>query len=215
LSSGAARSGNHWGRVGNSRRRSDRPTEKGPAIRQGGRGYAIFCPQPRRHSRRRAATSSNSFSRDSPANGSIHEEVTISAGRARYGVFNSLVLFHQHEKQNRLDLIEPDLAASRKWNNGFTRVSFQMPRRQAVYPRTMSNAPGTCCSAGRRDNSASIRARPGIAATIDGITGSVSCWSDRRRRFLMLLASGMSPVCTIPTLSPSIAGPDPLLRQDW
>jgi hypothetical protein len=44
-------------------------------------------------------------------------------------------------------------------------------------------------------------------ATIDGITGSVSCWSDRSRRFSMLLASGMSPVYTIPTLPPSIAGP--------
>jgi hypothetical protein len=31
--------------------------------------------------------------------------------------------------------------------------------------------------------------------------------------FLMLPASGMSPVYTIATLSPSIAGPDPLLRQ--
>src|SRR5215472_13300895 len=70
------------------------------------------------------------FHRDSPASGSIHEEATISAVAPFMGVFNNLVLFDQHEKQNRLDLIEPELADSWKWNNDFTRVSFQL--RQGV-----------------------------------------------------------------------------------
>src|SRR5712672_4027817 len=70
------------------------------------------------------------FHRDSPASGSIHEEATISAVAPFMGVFNNLVLFNQHEKQNRLDLIEPELAEAWKWNDDFTRVSFQL--RQGV-----------------------------------------------------------------------------------
>src|SRR6187200_1766568 len=64
------------------------------------------------------------YHRDSPASGSIHEEATISAVAPFSGVFNNLVLFNQHEKQNRLELIEPDLAESWKWNGDFTRVDF-------------------------------------------------------------------------------------------
>ena len=70
------------------------------------------------------------FHRDSPASGSIHEEATISAVAPFMGVFNNLVLFDQHEKQNRLDLIEPELAESWKWNDNFTRVNFRL--RQGV-----------------------------------------------------------------------------------
>ena len=70
------------------------------------------------------------FHRDSPASGSIHEEATISAVAPFMGVFNNLVHFNQHEKQNRLDLVEPELAESWKWNDDFTRVRFQL--RQGV-----------------------------------------------------------------------------------
>src|SRR6266852_1116368 len=65
------------------------------------------------------------FPRDSPASGSIHEEATISAVGPFMGVFNNLVLFKQDEKQNRLDLIEPELAESWNWNEENTRVSFR------------------------------------------------------------------------------------------
>jgi len=56
------------------------------------------------------------FHRDSPASASIHEEATISSVAPFMGVFNNLVLFKQDEKQNRLDLIEPELAESWSWN---------------------------------------------------------------------------------------------------
>ena len=58
------------------------------------------------------------FHRDSPASGSIHEEATISAVAPFMGVFNNLVLFNQHEKQNRPEFIEPELAESWTWNDG-------------------------------------------------------------------------------------------------
>src|SRR6266480_3998248 len=66
------------------------------------------------------------FHRDSPASGSIHEEATISAVAPFMGVFNNLILFKQDEKQNRLDMIEPELAESWSWNEDFTRLSFRL-----------------------------------------------------------------------------------------
>src|SRR6202166_4785957 len=70
------------------------------------------------------------YHRDSPASASIHEEATISAVAPFMGVFNNLVLFNQHEKQNRLEFIEPELAESWSWNAERTRLSFTL--RQGV-----------------------------------------------------------------------------------
>ena len=53
-----------------------------------------------------------SYMLDSPASMSIHEESTVVAERPVMGVFNNLVLFDQHVKQNTLDSIVPDLATS-------------------------------------------------------------------------------------------------------
>ena len=49
---------------------------------------------------------------DSPASMSIHEEASIVSERPMMGVFNNLVIFDQHVKQNRLESIVPDLATS-------------------------------------------------------------------------------------------------------
>ena len=56
------------------------------------------------------------FHRDSPGSMSIHEEATISTVAPTMAVFNNLVLFKQHEKQNRPELIEPELAESWSWS---------------------------------------------------------------------------------------------------
>src|SRR5437870_4169847 len=66
------------------------------------------------------------FHRDSPASMSIHEEATISTVGPMMGVFNNLVLFNQHEKQNRPEFIEPELAESWSWNEDHTRLSFKL-----------------------------------------------------------------------------------------
>src|SRR6266404_1610567 len=70
------------------------------------------------------------FHRDSPASMSIHEEATISTVGPMMAVFNNLVLFNQHEKQNRMEFIEPELAESWSWNEEHTRLSFRL--RQGV-----------------------------------------------------------------------------------
>ncbi|HVH78979.1 MAG TPA: ABC transporter substrate-binding protein, partial [Stellaceae bacterium] len=57
-----------------------------------------------------------SYSIDSPASMSIHEEATVFAVRPAMGVFNSLVIYDQHVKQNSMQSIVPELAASWSWD---------------------------------------------------------------------------------------------------
>ena len=52
------------------------------------------------------------YSPDSPASMSPLEEATAFAVGPMMGVFYNLVLFDQHVKQNSLESIGPDLAAS-------------------------------------------------------------------------------------------------------
>src|SRR5215471_2427476 len=70
------------------------------------------------------------FHRDSPASMSIHEEATISTVAPMMGVFNNLILFDQHQKQNRPEFIQPELAESWSWSPDHTRLSFKL--RQGV-----------------------------------------------------------------------------------
>src|SRR5947209_12226542 len=70
------------------------------------------------------------YHRDSPASMSILEEATVSTVAPMMSVFNNLVLFNQHEKQNRPEFIEPELAESWSWNEDHTKLSFKL--RQGV-----------------------------------------------------------------------------------
>src|ERR1700737_268658 len=63
---------------------------------------------------------------DSPASMSIHEESTISTLGPMMGVFNNLVMFDQHVKQNSLASIVPDLATGWSWNEGGTELAFPL-----------------------------------------------------------------------------------------
>src|SRR5713101_2223740 len=64
--------------------------------------------------------------RDSPASMSIHEEGTISVVLPMMGVFNNLVMFDQHARQNSLDGIVPDLAESWKWSEDGKTLTFAL-----------------------------------------------------------------------------------------
>jgi len=86
---------------------------------------------------------------DSPPSLSMHEEVDAVPARALMGVFNNLVVFDQHIKQNSLHSIVPDLATGWSWSEDETQLTFAL--REGVKwhdgnrlrPRT-SNALGTC-----------------------------------------------------------------------
>jgi peptide/nickel transport system substrate-binding protein len=70
------------------------------------------------------------FSPDSPASMSILEEGTAFAVGPMMGVFNNLVMFDQHAKQNSLQSIVPDLATGWSWSEDGTELTF--PLRQGV-----------------------------------------------------------------------------------
>ena len=70
------------------------------------------------------------FSPDSPASMSILEEGTAFAVGPMMGVFNNLVMFDQHVKQNSLESIVPDLATGWSWSEDGTELTF--PLRQGV-----------------------------------------------------------------------------------
>src|SRR5712671_1187239 len=63
---------------------------------------------------------------DSPASMSIHEESTIVSEGPMMAVFNNLVMFDQHNPQNRLDTIVPDLALDWSWSEDGTTLTFRL-----------------------------------------------------------------------------------------
>jgi peptide/nickel transport system substrate-binding protein len=67
---------------------------------------------------------------DSPPSLSIHEEVDAVPARAMMAVFNNLVMFDQHVKQNSLQSIVPDLATGWSWSEDETQLTF--PLREGV-----------------------------------------------------------------------------------
>jgi ABC-type transport system substrate-binding protein len=62
------------------------------------------------------------YTPDSPASMSIHEEATVFSQGPMMGVFNNLVVFDQHVKQNSLEAIVPDLASGWSWNEEGTEL---------------------------------------------------------------------------------------------
>src|SRR5260221_13771756 len=66
------------------------------------------------------------FHRDSPASMSILEEGSISAIMPMMGVFNNLVLFDQHGRQNHEESIVPDLAKSWSCSEDGTERNFNL-----------------------------------------------------------------------------------------
>jgi peptide/nickel transport system substrate-binding protein len=66
------------------------------------------------------------YHRDSPASMSIHEEATWSTIMPMMGVFNNLVLYDQHIKQNSLATIRAELATSWSWNEDGTELTFKL-----------------------------------------------------------------------------------------
>jgi peptide/nickel transport system substrate-binding protein len=61
---------------------------------------------------------------DSPPSMSMHEEVDANPARASMGIFNNLVMFDQHAKQNSMQSIVPDLATAWSWSEEGTQLTF-------------------------------------------------------------------------------------------
>ena len=68
--------------------------------------------------------------RETPPSLSIHEEATFSVNIAAMAMFNNLIIYDQHIKQNSMDTIRPELATSWAWDKNKTALTFKL--RQGV-----------------------------------------------------------------------------------
>src|SRR5690348_11382416 len=149
------------------------------------------------------------FHRDSPASVSIHEEATISVVAPMMAVFNNLIRFNQHEKQNRPEFIEPELAESWSWNPDFTRLTFKLRQGVKWHDGKPFTAADVKCTwellLGKSQDKLRLNPRKAWYRNLEGIAtegdSSVTFILKRAQpAFPMLLASGFSPVypCHVP-----------------
>ncbi|MBV9824991.1 MAG: peptide ABC transporter substrate-binding protein [Alphaproteobacteria bacterium] len=143
------------------------------------------------------------FHRDSTASASLHEEASSSAAIPFSAIFNNLIIFDQHEKQNRLDTIRPELADSWEWNADFTRLTFQLHRGVKWHDGKPFTSADVKCTwdmlAGRSPDKLRLNPRKTWYGNLDQVVTdgdySVSFVMKRSQpAFPMLLASGFSPV---------------------
>src|SRR6266849_5790077 len=149
------------------------------------------------------------FHRDSPASMSILEEATISTVGPMMAVFNNLLLFNQHEKQNRPEFIEPELALSWSWNEDYTKLSFKLRQGVKWHDGLPFTAADVKCTwdmlNGKSANKLRLNPRKAWYRNLDDVVtegeDAVSFVLKRPQpAFLFLLAGGMSPVypCHVP-----------------
>ena len=143
------------------------------------------------------------YSPDSPASVSIHEEADGISERVMMGVFNNLVIFDQHVKQNTLQSIVPDLATRWSWNEDGTELTF--PLRQGVTwhdgkPFTSKDVKCTWdLLTGKSSEQLRVNPRKSWYRNLDQVNtnGDYEVTFHLKRpqpAFLMLLASGYTPV---------------------
>src|SRR5262249_54699952 len=146
---------------------------------------------------------------DSPASMSIHEESTIYAQRPMMGVFNNLVMFDQHVRQNSLASIVPDLATRWWWDEDGTRLTFELRDGVRWHDGKPFTARDVKCTwdllTGRASEKFRINPRRAWYLNLDEVVADgdrVVTFRLKRPQpaFLILLASGFSPIypCHVP-----------------
>src|SRR5438105_3263269 len=149
------------------------------------------------------------YSPDSPPTMSILEEATLTSQAPMMGVFNNLVMFDQHVKQDSLKSIVPDLATGWNWNENGTEVTF--PLRQGV--RWHDGKPFTAADVvctwdllmEKSQEKLRFNPRKSFYKNLDQVTvnGDYEVTFHLKRpqpAFVMLLASGFSAIypCDVP-----------------
>src|SRR3954453_3494976 len=140
---------------------------------------------------------------DSPASMSIHEETTVVAERPMMGVFNNLVLFDQHVKQNSLDVIVPGLAPHWSWDEDGPRLTFHLRQGVKWHDGKPFTAADVKCTMDLLQGKGTEKLRVNPRRSWFDNVSSVTTSGDYEVTFhlkrpqpslLSLLASGMSPV---------------------
>ena len=147
--------------------------------------------------------------RDSPASLSIHEEGTNSVLTPMMAVFNNLVVYDQHVKQNSLNSVVPELATSWSWNEDFTKLTFKLREGVRWHDGKPFTAKDVQCTwnllAGRSQDKMRLNFREGWYKNLADVTVASDTEVTFHLRkpqpaFVALLASGYSPVypCHVP-----------------
>jgi len=143
------------------------------------------------------------YSPDSPANMSSLEESTAFAVGPMMGVFNNLVLFDQHVKQNSLQSIVPDLATSWSWSVDGTKLTFLLRQGVKWHDGEPFTAKDVECTWNllleKSDEKLRVNPRHSSYKNLDRVRTNgdweVTFHLNRPQpAFLMLLASGVSAV---------------------
>lgn len=147
--------------------------------------------------------------RDSPASMSIHEEGTISVVLPMMGVFNNLVVFDQHVRQNSLEGIVPDLATKWTWSEDGKKLTFELQKGVSWHDGKPFTAADVRCTfellAGRAEENFKVNFRKGWYANVESVTtnGELEATFNLKTpqpALLALLASGFTPIypCHVP-----------------
>src|SRR5438132_10642661 len=140
---------------------------------------------------------------NSPPSLSIHEEVDAVPARAMMGVFNNLVVFDQHAKQNSLQSIVPDLASSWSWSEDGTQLTFPLREGVKWHDDKPFTAKDVKCTwdllTGKSSEKVRLNPRKSWYRNLEEVTtnGDYEVTFHLKRpqlSFLALLASGWSPV---------------------
>jgi peptide/nickel transport system substrate-binding protein len=143
------------------------------------------------------------YHRDNPPSASIHEEATISTVMPFMGLFNNLVLFDQHKKSNSMDTIVPDLAESWSWDESKTKLTFKLRQGVKWHDGKLFTAKDVKCTWDKlqgkerdtfRKNPRAIWYHNLKEVTVNGDSEATFVLERPQGAFLMLLASGYSPV---------------------
>jgi peptide/nickel transport system substrate-binding protein len=146
---------------------------------------------------------------DSPPSLSMHEEVDAVPARAMMGVFNNLVMFDQHAKQNSLQSIVPDLATGWSWSEEGTQLTFPLREGVKWHDGRPFTAKDIKCTwdllTGKSSDKLRLNPRKSWYRNLEEVTtnGDYEVTFHLRRpqpAFLALLASGYSVVypCHVP-----------------
>src|SRR2546426_11053141 len=150
-----------------------------------------------------------SYSIDSPASMSIHEEVTIYALRPMMGVFNNLVMYDQMVKQNSMQSIVPELASSWTWDEDGTKLTFKLHEGVKWHDGKPFTAKDVKCTwdllQGKASDKLRINPRKAWYRNLEEVTTNGDFEATFRLKrpqpaFLALLASGFAPIypCHVP-----------------
>jgi len=149
------------------------------------------------------------YSPDSPASMSIHEESTVFAEGPMMGVFNNLVMFDQHVKQNSLQSIVPDLATGWSWNEEGTELTLPLRQGVAWHDGKPFTAQDVVCTfdvlTGKSSEKFRVNPRKSWYSNLERVTtnGDYEVTFHLKRpqpAFPTALASGFSPIypCHVP-----------------